>query len=142
MNLIESPINYMGSKYKLLDRLIPLFPKAETFVDLFTGGGSVYMNVNHTYKKVIANEYIKGVHQIHKNLKDKEFIQKAINYSVPTKHSQEAYLKLKKEREQLKNMAEETVGVVVTRLFEVKTISSISIKLHNGNEVTFELSDK
>ena len=50
--------------------------------------------------------------------------------------------KLKKEREQIKNMAEETVAAVVTRLFEVKTISSVSIKLHNGNEVTFELSDK
>ena len=55
MKLIESPINYMGSKYKLLDRLIPLFPKADTFVDLFAGGGSVYMNVNHLYKNVLAN---------------------------------------------------------------------------------------
>ena len=61
MKLIESPINYMGSKYKLLDRLIPLFPKADTFVDLFAGGGSVYMNVNHLYKNVLANEYIKKV---------------------------------------------------------------------------------
>ena len=55
MKLIESPINYMGSKYKLLDRLIPLFPKVDTFVDLFAGGGSVYMNVNHLYKNVLAN---------------------------------------------------------------------------------------
>ena len=54
MNLIESPINYMGSKYKLLNRLIPLFPEADTFVDLFAGGGSVYMNVNHLYKNVLA----------------------------------------------------------------------------------------
>ena len=68
MQLIESPINYMGSKYKLLDRLIPLFPKAKTFVDLFAGGGSVYMNINHLYEEVIANEYINGVYQIHKNL--------------------------------------------------------------------------
>lgn len=97
MELIESPINYMGSKYKLLDRLIPLFPKTDTFVDLFTGGGSVYMNVNHLYKEVIANEYLKGVYEIHKNLKDKEFIQKAINHSIATKHSQEAFLKLRED---------------------------------------------
>ena len=95
MQLIESPINYMGSKYKLLDRLIPLFPKVDTFVDLFTGGGSVYMNVNHLYKNVIANEYIKDVYDIHTKLKDKEFIQKAINYSIVTKTSQDAFLKLR-----------------------------------------------
>jgi site-specific DNA-adenine methylase len=29
----------MGAKYKLLDKLIPLFPKDKsTFIDLFTGG--------------------------------------------------------------------------------------------------------
>lgn len=50
--------------------------------------------------------------------------------------------KLRKEREQIGNMAEETVMAVVRRLFEVKTISLISIKLHNGDEVTFDLSDK
>ena len=95
MQLIESPINYMGSKYKLLDRLIPLFPKTKTFVDLFTGGGSVYMNINHLYENVIANEYISGVYQIHKNLNDKAFVQEAINQSVITKDSQENYLKLR-----------------------------------------------
>lgn len=95
MQLIESPINYMGSKYKLLDRLIPLFPKTKTFVDLFTGGGSVYMNINHLYENVIANEYINGVYQIHKNLNDKAFVQEAINQSVITKDSQENYLKLR-----------------------------------------------
>ncbi len=95
MQLIESPINYMGSKYKLLDRLIPLFPKAKTFVDLFAGGGSVYMNINHLYEEVIANEYINGVYQIHKNLNDKAFIKEAINHSIITKDSQENYLKLR-----------------------------------------------
>ena len=95
MKLIESPINYMGSKYKLLDRLIPLFPKTDTFVDLFAGGGSVYMNVNHLYKNVLANEYIKGVYEIHTKLQSKEFTQKASIYSVPTKECQETYLKLR-----------------------------------------------
>ena len=53
------------------------------------------MNVNHLYKNVITNEYIKGVCDIHTKLKDIEFTQKAINYSVPTKDSQEVYLKLR-----------------------------------------------
>jgi len=93
--MIESPINYMGSKYKLLEQLVPLFPKCETFVDLFAGGGSVYMNVAPNYKRVIVNEYINGVCDIHKNLFDKSFIQDAINYSIPTKESQDAYVLLR-----------------------------------------------
>lgn len=95
LELIESPINYMGSKYKLLNRLIPLFPKAETFVDLFSGGGSVYMNVSERYDKVISNEYIFDLHQIQKNLLDTSFIQEAINHSVVTKDSQANYLNLR-----------------------------------------------
>ena len=56
--LIESPINYMGSKYKLLDRLIPLFPKTKNFIDLFSGGGSVYMNVADMYDSVVNSYFI------------------------------------------------------------------------------------
>ena len=56
MKLIESPINYMGSKYKLLDRLIPLFPKADTFVDLFAGGGLV--NGDTLSFKAISNKFL------------------------------------------------------------------------------------
>ena len=95
--LIESPINYMGSKYKLLSRLIPLFPYAENFVDLFAGGGSVYINIAKRYKKVIANEYINGVYQIHKNIFNKDFIMFASEYSIATKTSKDAYLRLRDE---------------------------------------------
>ena len=36
--LLQSPLNYKGGKYKLLPQLIPLFPKKiHTFVDLFCG---------------------------------------------------------------------------------------------------------
>lgn len=52
--IINSPINYMGSKNKILDKLLPLFPKTEIFIDMFTGGGSVYMNVLNSYKKNIC----------------------------------------------------------------------------------------
>lgn len=49
---IKSPLNYIGGKYKLLPQLIPLFPKEiDTFVDLFSGGGNVGINVDaqHVY---------------------------------------------------------------------------------------------
>ncbi len=45
-NLIQSPLNYTGGKYKLLPQIFPLFPeRVDTFVDLFCGGGNVGVNV-------------------------------------------------------------------------------------------------
>lgn len=44
--LISSPLNYTGGKFKLLSQILPLFPeKIETFVDLFAGGCNVGINV-------------------------------------------------------------------------------------------------
>lgn len=46
-DLIKSPLNYTGGKYKLLKQLIPLFPnRIDTFVDIFSGGNNVGVNVN------------------------------------------------------------------------------------------------
>lgn len=45
-SIINSALNYTGSKHKLLPQLMPLFPTNYTrFVDLFTGGGSVTANM-------------------------------------------------------------------------------------------------
>ena len=47
VNLIASPLNYTGGKYKLLPQLLPLFPnEVNTFVDLFCGGCNVAVNAN------------------------------------------------------------------------------------------------
>ena len=44
---IKSPLNYVGGKYKILNQIIPKFPKKiDTFVDLFGGGFNVGINVN------------------------------------------------------------------------------------------------
>jgi DNA adenine methylase len=52
---IKSPLNYIGGKYKLLNQIIPLFPKKiNTFVDLFAGGCNVGININSN--KVIFND--------------------------------------------------------------------------------------
>lgn len=49
---VKSPLNYVGGKYKLLPQIIPLFPEEiGTFIDLFTGGANVAVNVK-------ANKYI------------------------------------------------------------------------------------
>lgn len=46
-NKVKSPLNYTGGKYKILDQIIPIFPKnLDLFVDLFSGGSNVGVNVN------------------------------------------------------------------------------------------------
>jgi adenine-specific DNA-methyltransferase len=53
--LIQSPLNYTGGKFKLLNQILPLFPQnVDTFVDLFCGGANVGINVNA--KNVIFND--------------------------------------------------------------------------------------
>lgn len=53
--IIQSPLNYTGGKYKLLPQISPHFPSdIECFVDLFCGGGNVGINV--PCNKVIFND--------------------------------------------------------------------------------------
>ena len=53
--LFQSPLNYMGGKFKLLPQILPHFPQdIECFVDIFCGGGNVGINV--PCKKVIFND--------------------------------------------------------------------------------------
>lgn len=54
-NKIKSPLNYIGGKYKLLDQIVPLFPKSvNTFIDLFAGGCNVGINSNAN--KIVFND--------------------------------------------------------------------------------------
>ncbi|WP_019002584.1 DNA adenine methylase [Succinimonas amylolytica] len=55
IEIIKSPLNFTGGKYKLLPQLIPLFPdNVETFVDIFCGGCNVALNI--TANKIICND--------------------------------------------------------------------------------------
>lgn len=52
--IVRSPFFYVGDKYKLMNQLLPLFPKnIETYYEPFCGGGSSFLNVN-------ANRYVLG----------------------------------------------------------------------------------
>ena len=45
--LIKSPLNYTGNKYRILPQILPYFPKdAKVVVDLFCGGATVGLNVD------------------------------------------------------------------------------------------------
>ena len=55
LELIQSPLNYTGGKFKLLPQILPLFPQnIDIFVDLFCGGANVGANVKS--KQIILND--------------------------------------------------------------------------------------
>jgi len=67
IHIVKSPLNYIGGKYKLLPQLLPLFPKEiNTFVDLFSGGANVGVNVRA--KKVVCNDNLVFLIDLYKEM--------------------------------------------------------------------------
>ena len=53
--VVKSPLNYIGGKYKILPQILPLFPEnIDTFIDLFAGGCNV--GINSKANKIIFND--------------------------------------------------------------------------------------
>lgn len=99
---IKSPLNYIGGKYKLLNQIIPLFPqKINTFVDLFSGGANVGINVSAEH--YIFNDMNNRINEMFRffatqdvdNLVDK--INKRIEEYNLSKTNEEGYLKFRKQ---------------------------------------------
>ena len=75
--LIKSPMNYVGGKYKLLPQILPLFPKdINTFVDLFCGGFNVGVNIEAN--KIIGNDLCKEIIEVYKGIQ-KEGLENSLN---------------------------------------------------------------
>ncbi len=99
-NLIKSPLNYIGGKYKLLNQILPLFPKKiDTFVDLFTGGCNIGINVNAN--RIIFNDNLTYLIDLFKAFKDRdieiilEYIEsKIVEFSL-SKTDEEGYKKFR-----------------------------------------------
>lgn len=54
--LIKSPLNFTGGKFRLLNQILPLFPKEiDTMIDLFSGGSNVGVNIEA--KKIISIDH-------------------------------------------------------------------------------------
>nr|DAI99454.1 MAG TPA: adenine-specific methyltransferase [Caudoviricetes sp.] len=98
---IKSPMNYTGGKGKLLNQILPLFPKnINTFVDLFTGGCNVAVNVNAN--KIIANDLCTQVIDTYKGIQNNtteeniKMIEEIIDKYDLSKENREGYLELRK----------------------------------------------
>lgn len=63
----RSPLFYVGDKYKLMEQLLKYFPvEVGTFFEPFTGGGTVFLNINA--KKYVLNDLDKNLIKIHRLL--------------------------------------------------------------------------
>lgn len=68
-------IPYFGGKQRVTDKIISKFPKHDTFLEPFTGGGSVYWK--HTgAKKYIINDLNKDIYNLYKTAKNSPQIVK------------------------------------------------------------------
>lgn len=78
-NLIQSPLNYTGGKFRLLPQILPLFPKnVRTLVDLFCGGGNV--GINAPASRVIyndANHNVAGLLRLFREWPEDEIVERA-----------------------------------------------------------------
>ena len=97
---IKSPLNYVGGKYKILDQIIPKFPKKiNTFVDLFGGGFNVGINVDAD--TVVYNDVINPLCELMNYFSNKnaeEVVQKLednISINGLDKENTNAFLKLR-----------------------------------------------
>lgn len=76
--LIQSPMNYLGGKYKLLKQILPFFPKnINNFLDLFAGGGNVGINVSA--QNIVLNDFDKnlyGIYSTFRTIKKEELLDK------------------------------------------------------------------
>ena len=98
--LIKSPLNYTGGKYKLLPQILPLFPtNPRYFIDMFCGGVNVGANVSA--RTVIANDYMSQIIDLYKVWQSMSIeeviahIESRINQFGLTKQNQEGYLELR-----------------------------------------------
>ena len=105
---IKSPLNYIGGKYKLLKQILPLFPpKIQTFVDLFSGGANVGINVEA--ENYIFNDMNHRINEMFRFFltKTPEEVIMSIKARIDeyglSKENEEAYLKFRKDYNQCPN---------------------------------------
>lgn len=92
-NYLKSPLNYIGGKYRLLPQIIPLIPNdINTFVDLFSGGANVGINVQA--QKYIFNDMNTRINEIFRY-----FMNQDADSLIKTIHSKISAYNLSKTNE-------------------------------------------
>lgn len=99
---IKSPMNYTGGKYKILEHIVPYFPKnINNFVDLFAGGLNVGINVKAN--TIYANDQISYLVDLYKFFQQSnteeliESIKRRIAEFNLSQENQDGYIALRNE---------------------------------------------
>ena len=98
--LIKSPLNYTGGKFKLLPQILPLFPNdINTFIDLFSGGCNVGINVkaNCIICNDIESHIVELLYELNKITKDQALyiLKNTINKCQLSKVNEEGFMKIR-----------------------------------------------
>ena len=108
LEINKSPFNYIGGKYKLLPQLFDFFPKkVDTFVDLFGGGGDVFINIkaNNIYANDI-NNYLIEIYEKFKSMSIEElldYIDSTIVENNLSKENKDTFLAFREKYNNNKN---------------------------------------
>lgn len=107
--LIKSPLNYTGGKYRLLPQILPLFPnEIDTFVDLFGGAMNVCVNINA--KHIYGNDYINYLPELFNTWKSKDikeindYIDNTILKFDLSPKNNESFINFRKHYNKFKNI--------------------------------------
>ena len=105
---IKSPLNYIGGKAKILDQILPLFPKEiDNFIDLFAGGCNVGINVNAN--KVYFNDNLTYLIEMYQTFQENDLdttilhIKNRIKEFELSLTNEEGYKKMREQYNKQKN---------------------------------------
>lgn len=105
---IKSPLNYIGGKAKILDQILPLFPKEiDNFIDLFAGGCNVGINVNAN--KVYFNDNLTYLIEMYQTFQENDLdttilhIENRIKEFELSLTNEDGYKKIREQYNKQKN---------------------------------------
>ena len=101
-DLVKSPLNYTGGKFKLLPQILPHIPEdINTFVDLFSGGCNVGANVKAN--RIICNDIEKVVIELMSEWKNTnstnalKLIKETVDKYKLSKTNEEGFKKIRED---------------------------------------------
>jgi len=105
MKYINGYLNYTGSKFKLLDQIIPKMDFSKKyFADIFAGSMVVSANVIDKFDEILVNDILIDIIGIHKGvLNSNEFIENT-KKMCNVKNDLDSYLKLRDSYNQEKHL--------------------------------------
>lgn len=96
--MIETPFNFTGSKYKLLNQILPEIDYTKpNFYDVFCGGGSIYTNVVNKFDSIYINDVIIDLIGIHRGLIEGDDIINQTKLICPDKTNEIEFISLRED---------------------------------------------